>query len=88
MASGLPVWRIPTTPSGWEADDLDHLPQAPCHTELLDGVLVFRSAPQRYGHTLLVEGIIVALRQAAPEGVHAAREMTVRLDKWADGAHV
>jgi Uma2 family endonuclease len=72
---------IPPRPSGWEADDLDHLPQAPRHTELIDGALIFMMSPQRSWHSRLVENLTFALRQAAPTGFDVEREMTVRLDR-------
>ncbi|WP_370268787.1 Uma2 family endonuclease [Streptomyces sp. V4I8] len=72
---------IPPRPSGWEADDLDHLPQAPRHTELIEGALIFRMSPQRSWTSRLVGKLTFALRQAAPEGFETEREMTVRLDK-------
>lgn len=81
MTAELPDWMTPPRPSGWEADDLDHLPQAPRHTELIDGVLIFRRSPQRSWHSRLVENLTFALRQSAPAGFEAEREMTVRLDK-------
>ncbi|WP_420719128.1 Uma2 family endonuclease [Streptomyces sp. WM6386] len=71
---------IPPRPSGWEADDLDHLPQAPRHTELIDGALIFMMSPQRLWHSRLVQKLTLALEQAAPDGIEVAREMTVRLD--------
>ncbi|GAA4697100.1 Uma2 family endonuclease [Streptomyces youssoufiensis] len=80
MTAGLPDWMIPPRPSGWEADDLDHLPQAPRHTELIDGALIFVVTPQRSWHSRLVENMTFALRQAAPAGYEVEREMTVRLD--------
>ncbi|MFJ4522404.1 Uma2 family endonuclease [Streptomyces sp. NPDC088810] len=80
VTAELPDWMIPPRPSGWEADDLDHLPQAPRHTELIDGALIFRMAPQRSWHSRLVENMTFALRQAAPTGFEVEREMTVRLD--------
>jgi Uma2 family endonuclease len=81
VTAELPDWMIPPRPSGWEADDLDHLPQAPRHTELIDGTLIFRMPPQRSWHSRLVGNLTFALRQAAPEGFETEREMTVRLDK-------
>ncbi|MEU5215266.1 Uma2 family endonuclease [Streptomyces sp. NPDC020807] len=81
MTAELPDWMIPPRPSGWEADDLDHLPQAPRHTELIDGALIFMMSPQRSWHSRLVENLTFALRQAAPAGFEAEREMTVRLDR-------
>ncbi|MDQ8702425.1 Uma2 family endonuclease [Streptomyces sp. LHD-70] len=81
MTAELPDWMYPPRPSGWEADDLDHLPQAPRHTELIDGALIFMMSPQRSWHARLVENLTFALRQAAPDGFDTAREMTIRLDK-------
>ncbi len=81
MTAELPEWMYPPRPSGWEADDLDHLPQAPRHTELIDGALIFMMSPQRFWHGMVVDNLTFALRQAAPEGFQAAREMTVRLNK-------
>ncbi|MGW0927914.1 Uma2 family endonuclease [Streptomyces sp. NPDC002644] len=72
---------VPPRPSGWEADDLDHLPQAPRHTELIDGALIFTLAPQRSWHARLVENMTFTLRREAPAGFEAEREMTVRLDR-------
>jgi Uma2 family endonuclease len=80
VTAELPDWMIPPRPSGWEADDLDRLPQAPRHTELIDGALIFMRAPQRSWHSRLVENMTFALRQAAPAGFEVEREMTVRLD--------
>ncbi|WP_030717456.1 Uma2 family endonuclease [Streptomyces sp. NRRL S-237] len=81
MAAELPEWMLPPRPSGWEADDLDNWPQAPRHTELIDGVLIFMVSPQRSWHSRLVENLTFALRQAAPDGIEIEREMTVRLDR-------
>ncbi|MEU2221869.1 Uma2 family endonuclease [Streptomyces sp. NPDC018347] len=81
VTTELPDWMIPPRPSGWEADDLDHLPQAPRHTELIDGALIFMMSPQRSWHSRLVENMTFALRQAAPSGFEVEREMTVRLDR-------
>ncbi|MFJ9541290.1 Uma2 family endonuclease [Streptomyces sp. NPDC101225] len=44
VTADLPDWLTPPRPSGWEADDLDHLPQAPRHTELIDGALISTTA--------------------------------------------
>lgn len=76
MTAELPDWMIPPRPSGWEADDLDHLPQAPRHTELIDGALIFMLSPRRSRHSRLVENLTFALRQAAPAGFDTEREMT------------
>ncbi|MCX4692712.1 Uma2 family endonuclease [Streptomyces sp. NBC_01408] len=81
MEAELPEWMFPPRPSGWEADDLDHLPQAPRHTELIEGALIFRVSPQRSWHSRLAQNLAFGLRQAAPDGIEIEREMTVRLDK-------
>jgi hypothetical protein len=39
--SALPEWMHPPRPEGWLAEDLDRLPEAPRHTELIDGALAF-----------------------------------------------
>ncbi|MEU4765523.1 hypothetical protein AB0H12_19915 [Actinosynnema sp. NPDC023794] len=46
----LPDWMRPPREEGWFAEDLDRLPQAPRHTELIDGALAFTR------HYWLVEG--------------------------------
>ncbi|MGW7294619.1 Uma2 family endonuclease [Streptomyces xiamenensis] len=78
--TALPDWMQPPRAEGWFAEDLDHLPEAPRHTELIDGALVFRMFPQRSWHGRLVTALTVALEQQAPEGFEVEREMTVRLD--------
>ncbi|EFG09035.1 DUF820 domain-containing protein [Streptomyces clavuligerus] len=70
----------PPRAEGWFAEDLDHLPEAPRHTELIDGSLVFRLWPQRCWHGRLVTVLTTALMQQAPTGFDVEREMTVRLD--------
>ncbi|MEU4618863.1 hypothetical protein AB0G04_02630 [Actinoplanes sp. NPDC023801] len=35
--TALPDWMRPPREEGWFAEDLDHLPEAPRHTELIDG---------------------------------------------------
>ncbi|MGW3634553.1 Uma2 family endonuclease [Streptomyces sp. NPDC005122] len=77
----LPAWMQPPRPSGWEADDLDQVPDLPRHTELIDGALIFMMSPQRSWHSRVVENVTVALRRQAPEGFDVDREMTVKLDK-------
>ncbi|MDI3403587.1 Uma2 family endonuclease [Streptomyces cavernicola] len=76
----LPDWMVPPRPEGWFAEDLDHLPEAPRHTELIDGALVFRLTPQRAWHSRAVTALTAALMARAPGGVEVAREMTTRLD--------
>lgn len=75
--AGLPAWAIPP-PEGYTADDIDHLPQLPAHTELIDGGLVFVSPPA-YFHMLVVSVLESALRAAAPADYRILREMSVVL---------
>ncbi|MFJ3790741.1 Uma2 family endonuclease [Kitasatospora sp. NPDC090091] len=79
--SELPDWMYPPREEGWFADDLDHLPQAPRHTELIDGALVFMMSPQRSWHSRVVSGLTVALESLVPDGFLAEREMTIKLDR-------
>ncbi|MCP9206159.1 Uma2 family endonuclease [Streptomyces sp. NEAU-Y11] len=79
--TALPAWTRPPRAEGWFAEDLDHLPEAPRHTELIDGALVFMTSPQRSWHGRLVTRLTVALEQQAPEGFEVDREMTIRLDE-------
>ena len=79
--TAVPEWMRPPRPEGWYADDLDRLPQAPRHTELIDGALVFMMSPQRAWHGRAVSALLVALTEQAPTGVEVEREMTIRLDK-------
>jgi hypothetical protein len=79
--TAVPEWMRPPRLEGWFADDLDHLPEAPRHTELIDGALVFMMSPQRAWHAWLVTNLVVALADQAPPGIEAAREMTIRLDE-------
>lgn len=71
---------IPPREEGWLADDLDKLPDAPRHTELLDGALVFNMSPQRRWHARLIFRLTGALAEQAPADVEVEHEMTVRLD--------
>ncbi|MEV6005351.1 Uma2 family endonuclease [Streptomyces sp. NPDC051976] len=76
----LPDWMRPPRLEGWYADDLDRLPEAPRHTELIDGALVFMMSPQRSWHGRLVTALTVALMDQAPDAYEVDREMTIRLD--------
>ncbi|MEV6231670.1 Uma2 family endonuclease [Saccharopolyspora shandongensis] len=76
----LPGWMRPPRAEGWFAEDLESLPEAPRHTELIDGALVFRTIPQRSWHGRLVTGLTVELARQAPVGIEVEREMTIRLD--------
>ncbi|MCZ1007666.1 Uma2 family endonuclease [Streptomyces lydicus] len=78
--TALPDWMRPPRAEGWFAEDLDRLPEAPRHTELIDGALVFMMSPQRSWHGRLVTGLTVALMDQAPDGIEVEREMTIRLD--------
>lgn len=71
----------PPRAEGWFAEDLDRLPEAPRHTELIDGALVFMTTPQRSWHARLVTSLTVELARQAPMGVEVEREMTIRLDE-------
>ncbi|WP_412752945.1 Uma2 family endonuclease [Krasilnikovia sp. M28-CT-15] len=79
--TAVPEWMRPPRPEGWYADDLDHLPEAPRHTELIDGALVFMMSPQRAWHGRAVSAFLFALTEQAPAGVEVEREMTIRLDE-------
>lgn len=79
--TAVPEWMRPPRPEGWYADDLDQLPEAPRHTELIDGALVFMMFPQRSWHGRLVTALVVSLTEQAPENVDVEREMTIRLDE-------
>ncbi|MFL6124644.1 Uma2 family endonuclease [Actinophytocola sp.] len=78
--TSLPDWMRPPRPEGWFAEDLDRLPEAPRHTELIDGALVFMMSPQRIWHSRVVTAITQALTDQAPADFEVDREVTVRLD--------
>ncbi|MGW1757864.1 Uma2 family endonuclease [Streptomyces mirabilis] len=78
--TALPDWMRPPRLEGWFAEDLDNLPEAPRHTELIDGALVFMTSPQRAWHGRLVTALTTTLMAQAPEGFEVEREMTIRLD--------
>ncbi|MFJ2651701.1 Uma2 family endonuclease [Streptomyces sp. NPDC087420] len=78
--TALPDWMRPPRAEGWFAEDLDRLPEAPRHTELIDGALVFMMSPQRSWHGRVVTALTVALTDQATGGVEIEREMTIRLD--------
>ncbi|MFC4632252.1 Uma2 family endonuclease [Promicromonospora alba] len=78
----LPEWMRPPRPEGWLAEDLDNLPDAPRHTELIDGALVFMMSPQRNWHRRVINALDRTLHAQAPEGIEVNSEMTVRLDKY------
>jgi Uma2 family endonuclease len=80
--TAVPEWMRPPRPEGWYADDLDKLAEAPRHTELIDGALVFMMSPQRVWHARLVTALVNVLTDQAPPGVEVDREITIRLDRW------
>ncbi|WP_342743422.1 Uma2 family endonuclease [Nonomuraea wenchangensis] len=73
----LPDWAIPP-PQGFVAEDLDHIPDLPAHTELIDGSLVFVSA-QRDFHQSVVFRLHVQLEDFLPAGHEVRQEMSVKL---------
>jgi Uma2 family endonuclease len=75
----LPDWVFPP-PGGFVAEDLDHIPNLPAHTELIDGSLVFVS-PQASFHMRVVSFLENEIRRAAPQDLRVRREMSVVLDK-------
>ncbi|MEV0564627.1 Uma2 family endonuclease [Dactylosporangium sp. NPDC050588] len=79
--TAVPDWMRPPRIEGWFADDLDHLPEAPRHTELIDGALVFMMSPQRAWHARLIHALVSALIDQAPAGVEVEPQMTIQLDK-------
>ncbi|HVQ17432.1 MAG TPA: Uma2 family endonuclease [Actinomycetes bacterium] len=78
--TSLPDWMRPPRAEGWFADDLDRLPEAPRHTELIDGALVFMMSPQRVWHGRVVRNLAGLLEAQGPGSVEVDHEMTVRLD--------
>lgn len=78
--TAVPEWMRPPRLEGWYAEDLDHLPEAPRHTELIDGALVFMLSPRQAWHGRAISALLSALSEQAPAGVEVEREMTIRLD--------
>lgn len=78
--TAVPEWMRPPRAEGWYADDLDQLPEAPQHTELIDGALVFMMSPRQVWHGRTVSAFLRALTKHAPAGVEVEWEMTIRLD--------
>jgi Uma2 family endonuclease len=79
--TALPDWMRPPRAEGWFAEDLDRLPEAPRHTELFDGALVFMMSPQRSWYGRLVTALTLVLQQQSPSGIEIEREMSIRLDE-------
>lgn len=70
-------WPVPPQ-QGYTVDDLFTLPNLPPHTELIDGGLVFVAAQNRF-HSQMTFLLQLRLRDAVPDGLDVAREMTVVL---------
>ncbi|MET9975393.1 Uma2 family endonuclease [Streptomyces microflavus] len=66
-------------PEGWIAEDLDRLAGLPRHTELIDGVLVFRS-PQRKFHARTLRLLENSILRQLPDDLDVFREFSVVLD--------
>ena len=75
----VPEWMFPPE-GGFTADDLDHLPDLPPHTELIDGSLVLVS-PQASFHMRAITLLETALRRTVPADLRVRREMTVTLGR-------
>jgi Uma2 family endonuclease len=73
----LPDWVSPP-PRGFVAEDLDHLPELPAHTELIDGSLVF-AAPQSRFHQVVIYQLRSALKHFLPADHEILGQMTVKL---------
>ncbi|MEU3492512.1 Uma2 family endonuclease [Kitasatospora cineracea] len=73
-----PDWIRPPV-GGYRAEDLDRLPDAPPHTELIAGSLVF-TAPRTRWETRTT-GLLHGALEAAPAGWEVWRSMTVVLDE-------
>ncbi|MEV4224164.1 Uma2 family endonuclease [Nonomuraea sp. NPDC049725] len=69
-----------TEPRGFTADDLDHLPGLPAHTELIDGHLV-PAGPRTSLRTRLTDLLVVSLRRSVPRDLRVRREMSVVLGR-------
>ena len=63
---------------GLTAADLDHLPDLPPHTELIDGGLVFES-PQRRFHEETLTLLRLGLKLTVPPDLFVVREMSIVL---------
>jgi Uma2 family endonuclease len=79
--SAVPEWMRPPRPEGWYSEDLDKIAEAPRHTELIDGALVFMMSPQRVWHARMITALVNSLTDQAPEGIEVDREITVQLDR-------
>jgi Uma2 family endonuclease len=80
--TAVPEWMRPPRPEGWYSEDLDNIAEAPRHTELIDGALVFMMSPQRVWHARMITALLNALTDQAPAAIEIDREITIRLDRW------
>ncbi len=80
--TAVPEWMRPPRAEGWYSEDLDKIAEAPRHTELIDGALVFMMSPQRVWHARMITALLNSLTRQAPAGIEVDREITIRLDKW------
>lgn len=78
--TALPDWMHPPREEGWFADDLDHLPEAPRHTELINGFLVFRLIPPGAWHDRVAHRLTNALKHQGPAGIDVEQGKAIRLD--------
>ena len=73
----VPDWMFPPE-GGFTPEDLDHLPDLPPHTELIDGSLILAS-PQAHFHSLALDMLESALSRTLPRDLRVRREITVSL---------
>ncbi|MFD4260970.1 Uma2 family endonuclease [Streptomyces sp. NPDC058534] len=74
-----PDWPVPPD-GGWEADDLDRLPNLPPHTQLIDAGLVF-PCPQSIFHERATSFFGRQLSVAATQGLDVRCRFTVDVDR-------
>jgi Uma2 family endonuclease len=72
--------RLRPPEDGFQAEDLDRMPDLPAHTELIDGSLVLVS-PQKLFHFLVLEMLMEGLRRTTPADLRVRREMSVTLGR-------
>ncbi|MFH9573675.1 Uma2 family endonuclease [Streptomyces sp. NPDC017230] len=74
-----PDWPVPPD-GGWNADDLDLLPDLPPHTQLIDAGLVF-ACPQSVFHERATSFFGRQLSGAASQGLDVLCRFTVDVDR-------
>ncbi|MFI6505571.1 Uma2 family endonuclease [Nonomuraea typhae] len=75
----LPDWVRPP-PEGFQAADLDRLPELPHRAELIDGSLVF-PAFQSCFHSVTLSLLQAGLQATVPPGFRVRRDMSVILNR-------